>query len=101
MRIGYRLTQEEATYKDKQIQNRLEVQTGNKQFVPQIISTPFFENRYHKIADLADVALQGKNRAAARNAAATPANNRFISSPVGSVPQVMAFILPFSPSENQ
>ena len=46
MRIGYRLTQEEATYKDKQIQNRLEVQTGNKQFAPQIISTPFFENRY-------------------------------------------------------
>ena len=54
MRIGYRLTQEEATYKDKQIQNRLEVQTGNKQFAPQIILTPFFENRYHKIADLAE-----------------------------------------------
>lgn len=54
MRIGYRLTQEEATYKDKQIQNRLEVQTGNKQFAPQIISTPFCENRYQKIADLAE-----------------------------------------------
>ena len=52
MQIGYRLTQEEATYKDKQIKNRLEVQTGKKQFAPQIISTPFFENRYQKIADL-------------------------------------------------
>lgn len=54
MRIGYRLTQEEATYIDKQIQNRLEVQTGNIQFAPQIISTPFCENRYQKLADLAE-----------------------------------------------